>query len=94
MNRRADALAFLDGGNMNDDDSQQFEAKDAPDALDLLADRDKPIWHLFEQFDRLKDSRNDKTKMDLVTTICREISASTQSAAEDAPAVRSVTRHL
>jgi hypothetical protein len=60
-------------------DPQQPEAKDTPDELDLLADHHKPVWHMFEQFDRIKDSRNDQRKKELVSEICREISATTQS---------------
>jgi hypothetical protein len=60
---------------MNNDDLQQSEAKDAPDGLDLLADHRKPVWHLFDEFDRLKDTGNDRRKRELAATICREISA-------------------
>jgi hypothetical protein len=62
---------------MNDDDLQQSEAKDTPDELNLLADHRKPVWQLFDEFDRLKNSRDDKRKMELVTDICREINADT-----------------
>jgi hypothetical protein len=67
---------------MDDDDLQQAEAKDAPEApgtLDLLADRRKPVWHLFEQFDRIKDGGNERRKRELAATICREISAGTET---------------
>jgi hypothetical protein len=72
---------------MNQDDSQQCEAKATPeepaahDSLELLADHHEQVWRLFDQFERIKETGDDQSKLELVKDICREISATTRRAA-------------